>query len=49
MSIYESTIIFDNQPIHNIFNQYQIQLNYYLDKIYIKIQNNYNIYESNLI
>ena len=46
MSINESTIIFDNQPIHNIFNQYQIQLNYYLDKIYFKIENNYNIYES---
>ena len=43
----ESTIIFENQPIQNIFNQYQIQLNYYLDKIYFKIQNNYNIYESN--
>ena len=47
MSTNESTICFENQPIQNIFNQYQIQLNYYLDKIYFKIQNNYNIYESN--
>ncbi len=47
MSINESIIVFDNQPIKNIFSQYQIQLNCYLDQIYIKIQNNYNIYESN--
>jgi len=41
-----STIIFDNQSIHYIFDQYQIQLNYYLDSINIQIQNNSNIYES---
>ena len=46
MSIYESTIIFENQPIKTIFNQYEVQINYYLDKIYFKIENNYNIYES---
>ena len=38
MSIYESTVIFENQSIHNIFNQYQIQLNYYLDKIFLKLK-----------
>ncbi len=46
MSLYESTIIFENQPIKTNFNQYQIQINYYLDKIYFKIENNYIIYES---
>ena len=39
--------ILDTQIIHNIFNQYQIQLNYHLDIINIQIYNNYNIYESN--
>ena len=39
--------ILATQIIHNIFNQYQIQLNYHLDLINIQIQNNYNIYESN--
>ncbi len=46
MSMNESIIIFNNQPIQNIFNQYQIQLNYYLDKMCVKIENNCNIYES---
>ena len=39
--------ILETEIIHNIFDQYQIQLNYHLDIINIKIQNNYNIYESN--
>ena len=46
MSIDESKIIFDIQPIQNKFKQYQIQLNYYLDQIYFRIKNDNNIYES---
>ena len=42
----KSINIFSSQPIQNIFNQYQIQLSYDLDKIYFKIQNKYYIYES---
>ena len=39
--------ILDTQIIKNMFNQYQIQLNYHLDIINIQIYKNYNIYESN--
>ena len=39
--------ILDTQIIHNMFNQYQIQLSYHLDIINLQIYNNYNIYESN--
>ena len=38
--------ILNSQIIHTIFNQYQIKLSYHLDIINIRIQNNYNIYES---
>ena len=44
----ESIIVINTETIQNIFNQYQIQLNYYLDIIHIKIQHNYNTYESNI-